>query len=67
MAAAKLHALAATGARVRVVAPVVGEEIERAGVEVVKRGFVPSDLDGAWPRGVGCHPPAGEQAAGGAR
>jgi uroporphyrin-III C-methyltransferase / precorrin-2 dehydrogenase / sirohydrochlorin ferrochelatase len=48
VAAAKLHALAATGARVRVVAPVVGEEIERAGVEVVKRGFVPSDLDGAW-------------------
>ena len=39
----------AAGARVRVVAP-VGARGDRAGtsVEIVRRGFVPSDLDGAW-------------------
>src|SRR5205814_6107175 len=36
------------GACVRVVAPVVTAEIERAGVETVRREFSPSDLDGAW-------------------
>ena len=48
VATAKLQALLAAGARVRVVAPVVTPEIERAGVEIVRRGFVASDLDGAW-------------------
>ena len=48
VAAAKLQALVAAGARVRVVAPVVAIEIERAGVEIAKRGFVATDLDGAW-------------------
>jgi uroporphyrin-III C-methyltransferase / precorrin-2 dehydrogenase / sirohydrochlorin ferrochelatase len=48
VAAAKLQALLAAGARVRVVAPIVAAEIERAGVEIVRRGFVETDLDGAW-------------------
>jgi siroheme synthase-like protein len=64
VAAAKLQQLLAVGARVRVVAPEVGEGIrevarglqprhrgpERAAphVEVIDRGFEPADLDGAW-------------------
>ena len=48
VATAKLPALLGAGARVRVVAPVVAPEIERAGVEIVRRGFMASDLDGAW-------------------
>ena len=48
VAAAKLQALLAADARVRVVAPDVAPEIERAGVEIVRRGFVATDLDGAW-------------------
>jgi uroporphyrin-III C-methyltransferase/precorrin-2 dehydrogenase/sirohydrochlorin ferrochelatase len=48
VAAAKLVALVAAGARVRVIAPAVTREIEGHDVEIVRRGFVPSDLDGAW-------------------
>lgn len=48
VAAGKLTQLLAAGARVRVVAPTVGPEIEGAGVDVVRRGFEPRDLDGAW-------------------
>jgi uroporphyrin-III C-methyltransferase/precorrin-2 dehydrogenase/sirohydrochlorin ferrochelatase len=48
VAAAKLQALLEAGARVRVVAPAVGAEMERPGVEVHRREFVPEDLDGAW-------------------
>jgi uroporphyrin-III C-methyltransferase / precorrin-2 dehydrogenase / sirohydrochlorin ferrochelatase len=48
VAASKLRPLLDAGARVRVVAPIVAEEIERAGVEVVRRGFLPTDVDGAW-------------------
>ncbi|HVH27733.1 MAG TPA: uroporphyrinogen-III C-methyltransferase [Vicinamibacterales bacterium] len=48
VATAKLQALLAAGARVRVVAPSVTSDIEQRGVEIVRRGFVPSDLDGAW-------------------
>lgn len=48
VAASKLEALLAAGADVTVVAPDVVPEIERAGVKVVRRGFDPSDLDGAW-------------------
>src|SRR5438105_12657487 len=48
VAAAKLRQLLATGADVRVVAPVVDEEIERAGVVIERRPFRPDDLDGAW-------------------
>ncbi|MGB7220643.1 MAG: uroporphyrinogen-III C-methyltransferase [Vicinamibacterales bacterium] len=48
VAAGKLRQLLAAGARVRVVAPSVAPEIEEAGVDVVRRGFEPCDLDGAW-------------------
>ena len=48
MATSKLQALVDAGARVRVVAPVVTPEIERAGVEIARRAFVAADLDGAW-------------------
>ena len=48
VAASKLDALVAAGAEVTVVAPEVVPEIERAGVRVVRRGFEPTDLDGAW-------------------
>ena len=53
VAAAKLQALVAAGARVRVIAPMLDADIERAGaepgrVELVRRQFVDADLDGAW-------------------
>jgi uroporphyrin-III C-methyltransferase/precorrin-2 dehydrogenase/sirohydrochlorin ferrochelatase len=48
VAAAKLDALLAAGAKVRVIAPSVTSDIERQDVEIVRRGFVPSDLEGAW-------------------
>jgi uroporphyrin-III C-methyltransferase/precorrin-2 dehydrogenase/sirohydrochlorin ferrochelatase len=48
VAAAKLQALVDAGARIRVIAPKVAAEIDRPGVDVVKRSFMPSDLDGAW-------------------
>ncbi len=48
VAASKLPALLEAGARVTVVAPEVRSEIEGSGVEIVRRGFVAADLDGAW-------------------
>ena len=48
VATSKLRALVDAGARVRVVAPDVTPEIERAGVEIARRAFVAADLDGAW-------------------
>ncbi|MGE3403680.1 MAG: bifunctional precorrin-2 dehydrogenase/sirohydrochlorin ferrochelatase [Vicinamibacterales bacterium] len=48
MAEAKLGALLDAGAVVTVVAPEVRSGIERPGVMVHRRGFEPSDLDGAW-------------------
>ncbi len=53
VAAAKLPALLAAGARVRVVAPDLCAELVRqaappAPVELVPRGVVPGDLDDAW-------------------
>lgn len=48
VAAAKLDALLAAGARVRVVAPEVGSGMERPGVTVERRPFEARDLDGAW-------------------
>jgi uroporphyrin-III C-methyltransferase / precorrin-2 dehydrogenase / sirohydrochlorin ferrochelatase len=48
MAATKLSALADTGADLLVVAPEVRPEIVASGVRVVRRSFVPTDLDGAW-------------------
>jgi uroporphyrin-III C-methyltransferase/precorrin-2 dehydrogenase/sirohydrochlorin ferrochelatase len=48
VAASKLRALVDAGARVRVIAPEVRPEIAGAAVEIARRGFRPSDLDGAW-------------------
>src|ERR1700678_4086912 len=48
VAAAKLVQLLAAGADVRVVAPDVCEEMERAGVRVERRAFAAADLDGVW-------------------
>jgi len=45
----KVEALCRAGARVRVIAPEVVERIEQdEGLEVVRRGYEPGDLDGAW-------------------
>lgn len=48
VAASKLPALLEAAADVTVVAPKIRPEIERAGVEVVRRAFTPGDLDGTW-------------------
>jgi len=48
VAAGKIEALIAAGARVTVIAPNVRPEIEDAAVEIVRREFVDADLDGAW-------------------
>ena len=48
VAASKLVQLLTAGAVVTVVAPEVHDDIERIGVEITRRGFVASDLDGAW-------------------
>jgi uroporphyrin-III C-methyltransferase / precorrin-2 dehydrogenase / sirohydrochlorin ferrochelatase len=48
VAAAKLQQLLAVGAQVMVVAPDVVASIERTGVQLVRRGFVPDDLDQVW-------------------
>jgi siroheme synthase-like protein len=48
VAASKLSALLAAGARVRVVAPEVRPELEGSEVEVRRRPFAPEDLDGAF-------------------
>jgi uroporphyrin-III C-methyltransferase/precorrin-2 dehydrogenase/sirohydrochlorin ferrochelatase len=48
VAAAKAEALLASGAVVTVVAPEVGPEVDRLGAPVLRRAFVPGDLDGAW-------------------
>src|SRR5262245_43546949 len=48
VAASKLEQLLAAGAVVSVVAREVRAEIERPGVDIIRRGFNPSDLDEAW-------------------
>lgn len=48
VAAGKIEALLAAGADVTVVAPHVRPEIERPGVQVVRRRFEDADLNGAW-------------------
>jgi uroporphyrin-III C-methyltransferase/precorrin-2 dehydrogenase/sirohydrochlorin ferrochelatase len=48
VAASKLASLKAAAAKVLVVAPEVCVEVELADVEIARRAFVPSDLDGAW-------------------
>ena len=48
VAASKLRALLDAGARVTVVAPEIGDAIAASGVDVRRRRFRASDLDGAW-------------------
>lgn len=48
VAAAKVEGLLRVGANVTVVAPQIRPEVEQLGVALVRRGFEPSDLDGAW-------------------
>jgi siroheme synthase-like protein len=48
VAAAKLPGLIASGAAVTVVAPEVRAEVLATGVEVKRRPFAPSDVNGAW-------------------
>jgi uroporphyrin-III C-methyltransferase/precorrin-2 dehydrogenase/sirohydrochlorin ferrochelatase len=48
VAAAKIPALLAAGARVSVIAPSVSQAIDRVRVHVIERPFEPADLDGAW-------------------
>jgi uroporphyrin-III C-methyltransferase / precorrin-2 dehydrogenase / sirohydrochlorin ferrochelatase len=48
VAAAKLDALLRAGARVQVVAPEIQPRIGSLDVRLVRRGFLPEDLDGAW-------------------
>lgn len=48
VAASKLPALMAAGARVTVVAPTIADAIRQQSVQLVERAFEPRDLDGAW-------------------
>jgi uroporphyrin-III C-methyltransferase/precorrin-2 dehydrogenase/sirohydrochlorin ferrochelatase len=48
VAASKLASLLAARADVRVVSPEVHDDIQRSGVAIDRRAFVPADLDGAW-------------------
>jgi uroporphyrin-III C-methyltransferase / precorrin-2 dehydrogenase / sirohydrochlorin ferrochelatase len=48
VARAKLTGLLASGAEVTVVAPDIREDIAAAKVQLRRRAFQPSDLDGAW-------------------
>ena len=48
VAASKLAALGASGARLTVVAPDMTAEIETSGAELERRRFRPADLDGVW-------------------
>lgn len=48
VAASKLARLLEAGADVHVVAPDIGDDIERSDVTIVRRQFRPEDLDDAW-------------------
>ena len=48
VAAGKLHGLLQEGARVTVVAPEIGPELDVPGVSLHHRAFEEADLDGAW-------------------
>lgn len=48
VAAAKLTRLLAARADVVVVSPEVHADMERSGAAIVRRAFMPADLDGAW-------------------
>ncbi len=48
VAASKLRGLVEAGASVTVVAPEIRAELYRPGVRLMRRSFVPDDLDGVW-------------------
>lgn len=48
IAAAKIPALRAAGARITVIAPTIDPGIGRMPVQILRRRFLPADLDGAW-------------------
>ena len=48
VAVGKVEGLLAAGALVTIVAPEIRPELERSDVQLVRRGFEPADLDGAW-------------------
>jgi uroporphyrin-III C-methyltransferase / precorrin-2 dehydrogenase / sirohydrochlorin ferrochelatase len=48
VAAGKLAGLLEARARVTVVAPRIGADLERPGVSILRRPFEPRDLDGSW-------------------
>jgi siroheme synthase-like protein len=48
VAASKIPALLAAGARVTVIAPAIAPDIRASAVELIEREFTPADLDGAW-------------------
>lgn len=48
VAASKLDALAAAGAELTVIAPVIGEAARQFGARLVERAFADADLDEAW-------------------
>lgn len=48
VAASKLDRLLEADAAIRVIAPDIGDNIERPGVTIVRRRFRPEDLDDAW-------------------
>ena len=61
VAAGKLAALRAAGARIEVVAPDIQPEIEHAGVAIHRRPFTATDLDGAWYVVAAAPPPVNRQ------
>jgi len=65
VATAKLQQLLAAGARVRVVAPEISEEIlgTTPHVQVAQRPFVPADLDGVWLVVAAATPPVNREVA----
>jgi siroheme synthase-like protein len=63
VAASKLDALLEAGARVTVVAPRIRAELERPGVELLRRPFRPADLIGCWFVISAATPEVGEKVA----
>src|SRR6266852_1474539 len=65
VATAKLQQLLAVGARVRVVAPEISEEIlgTTPQVQLAQRPFVPADLDGVWFVVAAATPPVNREVA----
>ena len=65
VATAKLQPLLAAGARVRVVAPEISEEILKTApqVQIAQRPFLPADLDGVWLVVAAATPPVNREVA----